>query len=132
MADLPALRTLAFDHGDLDRAVVECVRRNPGMTASEIAGHIGANVGSVRNTVRRLATAGTIGQSFGRHGPVYALPSAPPAIADLVAAHAQLDAIGVPKRAAGRPCTLTERLTILSAALDLSSTRAAMAALSGV
>lgn len=129
---LPDLRTLTFDHGDLDRTVIDCVKRHPGLTASEIARHIGAKVGSVRNTVRRLAKAGTIAQTYSERGPTYAIPAATFAIADLVGAHAQLDAIGVPKRAAGRPCTLTERLTILSAALDLSSTRAAMAALSGV
>ena len=129
---LPTLRTLTFDHSDLGRVVLAAIKRNPGLTASELANQIGAGVGSVRNAVRKLAKAGTITQAYTERGPTYTVPPSEPAIADLVGAHQQLDAIGVPKRAAGRPCTLTERLTILSAALDLSSTRAAMAALSGV
>lgn len=128
---LPALRVLTFEPGTLDATVVACIRRIPGLGAVEIANQIGAGVGSVRNIVRRLASAGTIAQVYTIRGPD-AAPTNVAAVVDLVGAHQQLDAIGVPKRAAGRPCTLTERLTILSAALDLSSTRAAMAALSGV
>lgn len=130
---LPDLRELTFDRNDLSRVVLACIKRNPGLTAAEIANQIGAGLQSVRNTVRKLARAGDVSQAYTERGPTYSVPPpVPAAVVDLVGAHAQLDAIGVPKRAAGRPCTLTERLTILSAALDLSSTRAAMAALSGV
>lgn len=130
---LPDLRTLTFDRNDLTDVTLAAIRRNPGLTSSELATQIGAGTQSVRNAVRKLLKAGTITQSFTERGPTYTVPPpVPAAVVDLVGAHAQLDAIGVPKRAAGRPCTLTERMVILAAVVDNASTRAAMAALSGV
>lgn len=120
---------------------------NPGTTSIQLAKLLGLSVTQVATVLGRMRDVGKARVQKGTYPCVWTAvgplrpPKPPPAprenvndalVRDVVGGHSALNGLGVPTRIAGRPCTLTERLAILSAALDLRSTRAAMAALSGV
>ena len=52
---LPDLRTLTFDRSDLGRVVLACIKRNPGLTSSEIANQIIDRLGLAECRLGKLA-----------------------------------------------------------------------------